>query len=68
MNKRHPTLVNICLLHKKSMNYLFKSWKSANKFIKFIVQCGYIDPESNPYFYPRNPNLKSIHEFTFLHW
>ena len=58
MNKRHPTLVNICLHSQESMNYLFKSWKSAIKYIHMIENEGWTFGKC--YSHPRNPNLKNI--------
>jgi hypothetical protein len=65
MNKRHPTLVKIHLRSQDSMIYLFKSWKSAIKYLKLVERTGWIKVY---YFYPRNPDLGKFTKFAFLPW
>ena len=66
MNKRHPTLVDICLHSKESMYYLFKSWKTAVKYTKFIESQEWTFGKC--IFSPRNCNLKVYKKFAFLPW
>ena len=66
MSKQHPTLVNICLHSQESMNYLFKSWKSAIKYTRMIENEGLTFGLC--YFHPRNPDLSKFTKFAFLPW